>query len=75
MYKKLATKAVSDAIFPAIGGPRVDPEVLRAASLVSQLSMAEDPRCRRGVRHRLVNVLVVAVAAVAAGSRSFKAMG
>jgi predicted transposase YbfD/YdcC len=39
------------------------------------LSMVPDPRDPRGVRHRLVGVLAVAVAAVLTGSRSFVAIG
>jgi len=39
------------------------------------LAAVPDPRHRRGVRHRLVTVLAVAVCAVLAGARSFTAIG
>lgn len=39
------------------------------------LEAVPDPRDPRGVRHSLVSVLVVAAAAVAAGARSFAAIG
>jgi predicted transposase YbfD/YdcC len=43
--------------------------------LVDRLAELPDPRHRRGRRHRLVAVLVVACSAVAAGARSFAAIG
>ena len=55
-------------------GTRVDPLVLRAANLVHLLSMVRDPRDPRGVRHPLVNVLALALGAVAAGHRSVVAI-
>ncbi|MEP7023298.1 MAG: ISAs1 family transposase [Actinomycetota bacterium] len=39
------------------------------------LAKVADPRARRGVRHSLVSVLLVSVAAVLAGARSFTAIG
>jgi predicted transposase YbfD/YdcC len=39
------------------------------------LRVVPDPRCRRGVRHSLVSILGLAAAAVAAGCRSFLAIG
>lgn len=39
------------------------------------LERVPDPRRRRGVRHPLVSILVLAAAAVAAGARSFTAIG
>jgi DDE_Tnp_1-associated len=45
-----------------------------APGLRTALAGVPDPRKPRGVRHRLVTVLVVAVCAVAAGARSFVAV-
>jgi hypothetical protein len=39
------------------------------------LGQVADPRDRRGVRHQVVGVLAVAMAAVLAGARSFTAIG
>jgi predicted transposase YbfD/YdcC len=58
-----------------IGGPQVDPKALRAANLVQLLHMVKDPRDPRGVRHQAAAVLALALGAVAAGARSFKAIG
>ena len=45
------------------------------ADLREQFGVVPDPRARRGVRHALGFVLVIAAAAVAAGARSFTAIG
>ena len=42
--------------------------------LVAALAEVPDPRARRGVRHRLVTVLALAVCAVLAGARSYVAI-
>lgn len=42
--------------------------------LLECLAVVPDPRDRRGVRHRLVSLLAVTVAAVVAGARSFAAV-
>src|SRR5216117_4333800 len=42
--------------------------------LLAMLAKVADPRCRRGVRHRLVTILGLAVCAVLAGARSFTAI-
>src|SRR5712671_1408079 len=42
--------------------------------LLALLATIEDPRHRRGVRHRLVVILALAVCAVLAGARSFTAI-
>lgn len=42
--------------------------------LLEVLARLPDPRCRRGVRHPLAGVVMVAVCAVVAGSRSFAAI-
>lgn len=44
-------------------------------SLVERLRLLPDPRRRRGVRHPFVAVLLVAASAVAAGARSYAAVG
>jgi predicted transposase YbfD/YdcC len=44
------------------------------ATVVSVLAGVADPRARRGVRHRLVTILGLAVCAVLAGARSFTAI-
>src|SRR4051812_26627423 len=46
-----------------------------AASLVQVLKQVPDPRARRGIRHALPGIVVVALAAVVAGARSFAAIG
>jgi predicted transposase YbfD/YdcC len=46
----------------------------QAASLIQVLAAVPDPRKRRGVRHRLVAVLVMSVCAVLGGMRSFVAI-
>lgn len=53
-----------------VPGVRVEPSVLRAATLTQLLTHVPDPRQRRGRRHGLTTVLVLAVAAVTAGARS-----
>lgn len=45
------------------------------AALLSVLAAVSDPRKRRGVRHRVSTILMVAVCAVMAGCRSFTAIG
>jgi predicted transposase YbfD/YdcC len=54
------------------GVDQLDPAV--AADLLAALVKVPDPRARRGVRHRLVTVLAVAVCAVLAGARSYVAI-
>jgi predicted transposase YbfD/YdcC len=44
------------------------------ADLVAALAKVPDPRARRGIRHRLVTVLALAVCAVLAGARSYVAI-
>lgn len=51
-----------------------DHTTLVPAGLLPVLGQVADPRKRRGVRHRLATVLVVAVAATLAGARSFTAI-
>jgi predicted transposase YbfD/YdcC len=45
-----------------------------APGLLALLARVADPRCRRGVRYRLVIILGLAVCAVLAGARSFTAI-
>ena len=47
----------------------------RLASLVEVLNQVPDPRARRGTRHALPGLVAVTLAAVAAGARSFTAIG
>jgi predicted transposase YbfD/YdcC len=47
----------------------------RVADLREHLALVPDPRKRRGVRHTLCSILVIAAVAVAAGARSFAAIG
>ena len=49
-------------------------DALAASDLVAELAKVPDPRSRRGVRHRLVTVLALAVCAVLAGARSYVAI-
>lgn len=58
-----------------VPGVRVEPSVLRAATLTQLLTQVPDPRDRRGRRHGLTTVLVLAVAAVTAGAKSLTAIG
>lgn len=44
-------------------------------SLSDHLALIPDPRERRGIRHRLLPILLIAAAAVCAGARSFTAIG
>ena len=47
----------------------------RRRDLLAHLGAVPDPRKRRGVRHAVATVLAVAAVAVAAGARSFAAIG
>jgi predicted transposase YbfD/YdcC len=47
----------------------------RPARLLEVLNQVPDPRSRRGTRHALPGIVAVALAAVAAGARSFAAIG
>lgn len=58
-----------------VTGVRVEPAVLRAATLVQLMTQVPDPRHRRGRRHQLAVVLVIAVGAVTAGARSLTGIG
>jgi predicted transposase YbfD/YdcC len=57
-----------------------DPDCAREADvqaptdLVAALATVPDPRARRGIRHRLVTVLALAVCAVLTGARSYVAI-
>ncbi|GIE79386.1 ISAs1 family transposase [Actinoplanes philippinensis] len=46
-----------------------------AGGLIAALADLPDPRARRGIRHRLTVVVVAAICAVIAGSRSYTAIG
>jgi DDE_Tnp_1-associated len=58
-----------------VPGVRVEPAVLRAATIVQLMTQVPDPRHRRGRRHPLTTVLVIAVGAVTAGARSLTGIG
>jgi len=45
------------------------------ADLPAALAAVPDPRARRGIRHRLTVVVTAAICAVAAGYRSYTAIG
>ena len=49
-------------------------DVQAPADLVAALARVPDPRALRGIRHRLVTVLALAVCAVLAGARSYVAI-
>jgi predicted transposase YbfD/YdcC len=51
------------------------PQLPGAASLAEVLTAVADPRARRGIRHELPGIVAAALAAVAAGARSFAAIG
>src|SRR5580658_10247549 len=70
---------------PALSSSPIDPAIGHLADLagggregppglLAVLARVADPRHRRGVRHRLVVVLGLAVCAVLAGARSFTAI-
>jgi predicted transposase YbfD/YdcC len=46
-----------------------------ASALLTLLASVPDPRRARGIRHQLPGILAVGIAAVAAGARSFAAIG
>ena len=59
---------------PACPVPRDIPggdELARVGGLLEILAGVPDPRARRGVRHRVVSVLAISVAAVLAGARAY----
>ncbi len=57
--------------------PTPPPDVCRprVIGLLQVLADLPDPRCRRGIRHRLVGLVTVALTAVLAGARSYAAIG
>lgn len=60
---------------PSSPVPLSDASMCRAVGLVQVLADLPDPRRRRGVRHGLVGLVMVALAAVTAGARSYAAIG
>ena len=64
--------APSDRVTDPDASREVDAQA--ATDLVAELAKVPDPRSRRGVRHRLVTVLALAVCAVLAGARSYVAI-
>ncbi|MET7999328.1 ISAs1 family transposase [Amycolatopsis sp. NPDC005232] len=72
--------AVSSCLIPAVFDrltplPDVDSDRSWVADLRKYLAKVPDPRHRRGVRHSIGSILAIAAAAVAAGARSFTAIG
>jgi predicted transposase YbfD/YdcC len=68
--------AVLDRVTPAVADvsvPEADADSM--ADLRKHLAVVPDPRKRRGVRHTMCSILVIAAVAVAAGARSFAAIG
>ncbi|HET9142334.1 ISAs1 family transposase [Actinophytocola sp.] len=66
----------SSLIVPVLGQVgRVEVDPARLADLRHHLAVVPDPRARRGVRHTLGSILVIAAAAVVAGARSLTAIG
>jgi len=68
--------AVLDRVAPAVvdvSVPEASPESV--ADLRKHLEGVPDPRSRRGVRHTMCSILVIAAVAVCAGARSFAAIG
>jgi predicted transposase YbfD/YdcC len=63
------------AIAEQLGGVELPDPVALAPALSVVLAQVADPRKARGIRHRLVVLLTVTVCAVAAGARSFVAVG
>ncbi len=63
------------AIAGQLAGVELPDPVVLAPALSVVLTTVLDPRKARGLRHRLVVLLTVAVCAVAAGARSFVAVG
>jgi predicted transposase YbfD/YdcC len=62
----------SDRVTATGTGPEADAD--EPGDLVAALAKVPDPRSRRGIRHRLVTVLALAVCAVLAGARSYVAI-
>ncbi len=60
----------SSRIAPASSQP-----IGAASALLTLLESVPDPRQARGIRHQLPGILAVGIAAVAAGARSFTAIG
>jgi hypothetical protein len=70
---------------PAASSSQADPVIghlvdlaeesrLEHPGLLAALGQVTDPRRRRGVRHRLMVIMVLAVCAVLAGARSYAAI-
>jgi DDE_Tnp_1-associated/Transposase DDE domain len=69
--------SVSSPIDPVVAhlAAAADSHGISGGGLLRALSQVPDPRARRGVRHSLSTILVVALCAVLAGARSFTAIG
>jgi predicted transposase YbfD/YdcC len=67
--------AVSSFPIPAVLDRLAPVAAERIADLRELVAGVPDPRRRRGVRHSLASILLLAASAVAAGARSFTAIG
>lgn len=68
--------AVLDRVAPALADASVrEADADSVADLRHHLAVVPDPRSRRGVRHTMCSILVIAAVAVCAGARSFAAIG
>lgn len=59
----------------AVACPPIGVDAGQVEGLLDVLVKLADPRSKRGVRHRLVSVLAIAVITVLAGARSFREIG
>jgi DDE_Tnp_1-associated/Transposase DDE domain len=78
-HRKRTVPASASLSIPALAdqlaGVELPDPVVLAPALSVALATVVDPRQARGLRHRLVVLLTAAVCAVAAGARSFVAVG
>lgn len=61
------------ALVDQLAGLQLD-EVPCPQQVLAALGSVPDPRKRRGIRHPITGILVIAVCAVVAGARSFAAI-
>jgi predicted transposase YbfD/YdcC len=73
-----ATSSSLSPLVAAVAGAELPAEQLSAAQsvrLLQALAAVPDPRKRRGRRHSLPSILLIAISAVLAGARSYAAIG
>ncbi|MEW6522186.1 MAG: transposase family protein [Bacillota bacterium] len=76
--RALLTALFTAPILQGKGGIRLDLNTVKigkAGSLLDYLRKLPDPRRPRGIRHRQVSILTVAICAVLCGHRSYTAIG